>query len=107
MGDKKKTMISWIMYAISVILAIVQIGISFSEASQSDAELKIVAIAMSIIGVINLILLIWGTILFVKNVSVEKGKTSKVVGIVLRVLVLIPILLITVIWVIGFFADLA
>lgn len=102
MNEKKKTMISWIIYIISIVLFLVQLIISLSPFNGSDNELNAVGIAMVIIGIINLVLLVIGFILFVKNVNTEKGNAVKIAGITLRIIVLIFTLLLTAIWLMGF-----
>ena len=99
--DKKKRMLSWILFAASVILMIIQIVISISPANDSDSLLYVVAGIQIIMGIINLVLIVFGIVLFNKSFHAGEGKSTKVIGIVLRVLVLIPVALMTVLWMIG------
>lgn len=103
LSDKKKALILWIGYVISIVLLIVQIVISLSPASDSESELFAVATIIIFIGVINIILLIFETILFLKWQANMSGKGKKMIGITLRILVLIPVVLLTVLWLVGIF----
>ena len=98
---RKKSVISWIAYALSVILLIVQMGISFSPAD--DTDLVVVAVLLSVIGLVNIVILVFGTILFIQRVNNEKKKNTKKIGIILRVLVSVPVVLLTLLWIVGIF----
>lgn len=100
-NNKKKRIISWIGFAFSVILLTVQMVISFSPAD--DTDLVAVAVILSIIGLINIVILLFGTVIFLQSVNNEKEKKVKKIGFFLRVLVSVPVVLLTILWTVGIF----
>lgn len=100
-SDNKKNIISWVMYVISIILFIIQVVISLSPATESESDLLAVGVLIIIIGLINILVIILGIVLFHKTVNIEKGKTIMLIGMILRVCVLIPESLLTLIWIYG------